>query len=68
MRSQGSNFAFKSALAAGDLRDCLRHIYSALYVELVVKSAMHEPGRPFQSEAFVQAVKKWLERCAASST
>ena len=53
---------------AGDLRDCLRHIYSALYVELVAKSALHEPGKPFVSEAFVQAVRKWLERCAASST
>jgi hypothetical protein len=46
--------------SAGDLRDALRHIYSAYYVELVHKSPLHAPGRPFVSEPFVTAVQKYL--------
>ena len=46
--------------SAGDLRDSLRHIYGSLYVELVQKSPLHAPGRPFVSEPFVTAVQKYL--------
>lgn len=46
--------------AAGDLRDALRHIYAAFYVEMIQKSPLHSPGRPFVSDVFVQAVQKYL--------
>jgi len=45
---------------AGDLRECLRHIYGAFYVELVQKCPLHAPGRPFTSEPFVTAVRSYL--------
>ena len=53
---------------AADLRDCLRHIFSAIYVEHVVKSPLHEPGRPFVSEPFVAAATAWVQRCAATTS
>jgi hypothetical protein len=43
----------------GDLRDCLRHLHS-LYVELVAKSPLHAPGRPFVSKPFEAAVRAVL--------
>ncbi len=45
---------------APDLRECLRHIYAAFYVELIQKSPLHAPGRPFVSEPFVTAVQRYL--------
>jgi hypothetical protein len=61
----GIQLALCTDPGAPDLRDALRHIYSSLYVELVQKSPLHAPGRPFVSEPFVAAVQRYLRAQAA---
>jgi hypothetical protein len=35
-------------------------VFGSLYVELVQKNPLHAPGKPFVSEPFVVAVKRYL--------
>ena len=34
----------------------MRHIYSAIYVECVVKDPLYEPGVPFENASFTTAL------------
>lgn len=56
----GLLLALTTEPGAGDAREALRHIHAAFYVELVAKSPLHAPGKPFSSEAFVTAVRRYL--------
>ena len=61
----GIQLALCTDPGAPDLREALRHIYASLYVEMVQKSPLHAPGRPFVSEPFVTAVQRYLRAQAA---
>jgi len=56
----GVQFALLTDPGAPDLREALRHVHAACYVDLVAKSPLHTPGRPFVSEAFDVAVTRYL--------
>ena len=56
----GVQLALCTDPGAPDLRDALRHIYAQLYVEMIVKSPLHQPGKAFVSEPFVQALQRYL--------
>lgn len=60
----GVQLALTTDPGAPDMRDALRHVYGSLYVELVTKSPLHTPGRPFVSDPFVVAVKRYLAAAA----
>lgn len=47
-------------LAAGDLRDTLRHIYSQIYVETLVKNPLYTPGEPITCPGFTQALDRYI--------
>lgn len=42
--------------SAGDLRAVMKHIYSNIYIEYIVKNAALEPMKPFASDAFTAAL------------
>uniref|UniRef100_A0A6U0AXL5 Trafficking protein particle complex subunit n=1 Tax=Ostreococcus mediterraneus TaxID=1486918 RepID=A0A6U0AXL5_9CHLO len=42
--------------SAGDLRAFMKHIYSNIYIEYIVKNAALEPMKPFASDAFTAAL------------
>lgn len=56
----GLVLALTTEPGAGDAREALRHIHASLYTELVAKSPLHTPGKPFVSEPFVAAVRRYL--------
>ena len=56
----GVQLALTTDPAAPDMRDALKHVFGSLYVELVQKNPLHAPGKPFVSEPFVVAVKRYL--------
>ena len=37
-------------------QEIMRHIYSAIYVECVVKDPLYEPGAPFENANFTSAL------------
>eukprot|EP00667_Euglena_gracilis_P025804 EG_transcript_30529 len=58
----GIRFAITTDLACADMRAELRYIYSALFVEHVVKDPMHTPGGPITAPAFKDAVDKYVQK------
>ncbi|MCO5578977.1 hypothetical protein L7F22_060495 [Adiantum nelumboides] len=45
----------------GDLREALRHIYSNIYVEYVIKNPLYKPGEPFRCELFNAALDQYVK-------
>eukprot|EP00250_Pteridium_aquilinum_P012346 c20671_g1_i1 orf=91-555(+) len=45
----------------GDLREALRHIYSNIYVEYVIKNPLYTPGEPFRCELFNAALDQYVK-------
>lgn len=45
----------------GDLREVLRHIYSDIYVEYVVKNPLYTPGQPFRCELFNASLDQYFK-------
>ncbi|CAI5481064.1 unnamed protein product [Closterium sp. Yama58-4] len=41
----------------GDLRDALKHIYTNIYVEYVIKNPLYVPGEPFRCELFIKTIE-----------
>ena len=42
--------------SAGDMRECMSHIYASLYVEHALRNAAVEPLKPFSCDAFTKAL------------
>ena len=51
--------------AVGDLREALQHIYSAIYVEYVVKNPLYKPGEKFESELFTKHLNNFVRTLSA---
>ncbi|GJP32174.1 hypothetical protein CLOM_g2960 [Closterium sp. NIES-68] len=43
-----------------DLRDALRHIYTNIYVEYVIKNPLYVPGEPFRCELFISNLDTYV--------
>lgn len=55
----GLRFALLTEPRAGDLRECLRYIYNACYVEYVTKNPLYTPGEPFTCKQFTTELLKY---------
>eukprot|EP00668_Euglena_longa_P042503 GGOE01056267.1.p2 GENE.GGOE01056267.1~~GGOE01056267.1.p2 ORF type:complete len:149 (+),score=57.18 GGOE01056267.1:60-506(+) len=64
----GIRFAITTDLLCPDLRTELRYIYSALFVEHVVRDPMHTAGSPITNPAFREAVDKFVQKLPHFST
>lgn len=58
--ASGLRFVLNTDLQAGDMRECLRHIYGGLYVEYASKNALYKLGEPLDNELFVQSVDQYI--------
>ena len=58
--ASGYRFVLTTDLAAADLRDTLRHIYSNIFVETLTKNPMWTPGEPISHPSFVKALERYL--------
>ena len=47
-------------LAAGDLRETLKHIYSNIYVETLTKNPLWKPDEPISCPLFVQTLERFI--------
>ncbi|KAK2507504.1 hypothetical protein MC885_008703 [Smutsia gigantea] len=56
----GIKVVMNTDLGVGPIRDVLHHIYSALYVELVVKNPLCPLGQTVQSELFCSRLDSYI--------
>ncbi|XP_014405375.1 PREDICTED: trafficking protein particle complex subunit 1 isoform X2 [Myotis brandtii] len=56
----GIKVVMNTDLGVGPIRDVLHHIYSALYVELVVKNPLCPLGQTVQSELFRSRLDSYI--------
>lgn len=56
----GVQFALLTDPGAPDLREALKQVHASCYVDLVAKSPLHAPGKPFVSELFDAAATRCL--------
>mmetsp|Transcript_9324 Transcript_9324/g.34192 ORF Transcript_9324/g.34192 Transcript_9324/m.34192 type:complete len:150 (-) Transcript_9324:1229-1678(-) len=61
----GIRFALNTSPTAPDMKAVLRHIYSELYVEHVMKNPLHDPNQPFKSLLFTQGLEALGKQFAA---
>eukprot|EP00850_Spirogloea_muscicola_P016179 SM000129S26166 [mRNA] locus=s129:289683:290721:- [translate_table: standard] len=45
----------------GDMREPLKHIYSRIYAECIVKNPLHTPGQPFSCELFATMLDQYVK-------
>eukprot|EP00850_Spirogloea_muscicola_P014102 SM000099S25208 [mRNA] locus=s99:271621:272722:+ [translate_table: standard] len=45
----------------GDMREPLKHIYSRIYAECIVKNPLHTPGQPFSCELFATTLDQYVK-------
>lgn len=50
---------------AGDMRPVMKHIYSNIYIDYVVKNPAMEPRKPFSSSAFDSALDNYAAQLAS---
>ncbi len=56
----GLRFVLLTDLAAGDMRDVLRHIYAALYVGILVKNPLWKPDETITDPSFVSQLDGYI--------
>lgn len=56
----GHRFVLCTDLAAGDMREPLRHIYSHIFVECLVKNPLWTPNEEITNANFVQAIDRYV--------
>ena len=56
----GLRFVLLTDLAAGDMRDVLRHIYAALYVEILVKNPLWKPDENITYPSCVSQLDEYI--------
>ena len=56
----GLRFVMTTDLASTDMREPLRHIYSHLYVETLVKNPLWKPGEPITCSLFIQNLERYI--------
>ena len=58
--ASGLRFVLTTDLAATDMREALRHVYSQIYVETVTKNPLYTPGEPITCPAFTQTLERYM--------
>mmetsp|Transcript_15892 Transcript_15892/g.36114 ORF Transcript_15892/g.36114 Transcript_15892/m.36114 type:complete len:146 (-) Transcript_15892:43-480(-) len=56
----GLRFIVTTDLAAGDMRESLRHIYSNIYVECLVKNPLWRPDEELTCPLFTQTLDRYV--------
>ena len=56
----GLRFIMTTDLSAGDMRESLRHIYSNIYVECLVKNPLWQPEEELTCPLFTQALERYI--------
>ena len=56
----GLRFVLTTDLAATDMREALRHIYSQIYVECLTKNPLYTPGEPITCSLFTQTLERYV--------
>ncbi|KAL1510323.1 hypothetical protein AB1Y20_006643 [Prymnesium parvum] len=56
----GHRFILCTDLSAGDMREPLRHIYSHIFVECLVKNPLWRPNEEITNANFVQSIEKYI--------
>jgi hypothetical protein len=59
--ASGLRFVLTTDLAAADMREALRHIYSHIYVETLTKNPLYNPGEPISCPQFSEKLEKYIE-------
>ena len=58
--ASGLRFVLTTDLAATDMREALRHIYSQIYVECLTKNPLYTPGEPITCSLFTQTLERYV--------
>lgn len=61
----GLRFVLNTDPQSGDMRECLRHIYSNIFVEFASKNPLYAPGDPLDNEIFIQALDGYVRSLPA---
>lgn len=56
----GLRFVLTTDLASGDMRESLRHIYSNIYVECLVKNPLWQPEEELTCPLFTQTLERYI--------
>lgn len=56
----GLRFVLTTDLAATDMREALRHIYSQIFVECLTKNPLYTPGDPISCPLFTQTLERYM--------
>jgi len=56
----GHRFVLLTDLAAGDMREQLRNIYSQIFVECLVKNPLWQPGEEITNPHFVEKLERYI--------
>jgi hypothetical protein len=56
----GLRFVLTTDLAASDMREHLRYIYSNIYVECVIKNPLWRPGEPVSNPLFMSTIERYI--------
>ena len=55
----GLRFVLTTDLAATDMREALRHIYSQIFVECLTKNPLYNPGEPISCPLFAGTLERY---------
>ena len=58
--ASGLRFVMTTDLAAADMREPLRNIYSHIYVETLVKNPLWCPGEPISCPLFTNSIERYI--------
>lgn len=61
----GLRFVLNTDPQSGDMRECLRHIYSNIFVEFASKNPLYAPGDPLDNDIFIQALDGYVRSLPA---
>mmetsp|Transcript_21628 Transcript_21628/g.43790 ORF Transcript_21628/g.43790 Transcript_21628/m.43790 type:complete len:141 (-) Transcript_21628:172-594(-) len=58
--ASGLRFVMQTDLAASDMRETLRYIYSQIYVECLTKNPLWRPGEPISCALFTNSLERYI--------
>ena len=59
--ASGLRFVLTTDLAAADMREALRYIYSQIFVEYLTKNPLYQPGELISCPLFIQKLGLYLD-------
>ena len=58
--ASGLRFVLTTDLAAADMREVLRHIYSQIFVEYLTKNPLYSHGEQISCPLFTQSLERYM--------